>query len=267
MNNHTAAASVGDGASPFPLSGVPLQYIGFWFESDDIPGITANPLLLTTQTWPERVLGNINATFDPEFYFTDFRVDHCISFHGSTPFIDFSTSTQMDLGGGNFTIMCYGYTVSAGGAITANFMRNKASSATGDKGFIWHAPYGNASISDGTTQISITSGFGLTGVTGLNFLSYEDGTLTSGYVDGTGTLYQSSATGTPIGSWSNTEPFYWGDPSINTQPGYYSTLLGYQIGIDELMSYYPKTYTRATFLDWIRGYLSYLSNRQINPYA
>ena len=270
MNNHNAAASVGDGGKPV-LTGVPLQGLSYWFDSYDVTPTPSDPQLLTTEVWPDRVEGTIEATFDPQFYYQTYQVSSSISFHGSTPFIDFGSNTQTNLGGGNFTIMCYGYTVGAGGLINANFMRKKASAASSDPGFIWHAPNGNASISDGTNQISITSGGSISTLLSLNYLSYENGTLTSGFCSTSGTIAEKTATGTPIGSWSNGQPFYWGDTTIDAQPGYYGTLLGYTIGIDQLMDLYGPngggTYTRATFLDDIRDFLSSYSNRQINPYA
>jgi hypothetical protein len=271
MNNHNAAASLGDGGKPF-LTGVPLEGLGFWFDSYDIsPTPATEPLLLTTQVLPERTQGLINGTFDAQFYYTTFQVSSSISFHGDTPFVDFGNSSQMNLGGGNFTIMAYGYTTAAGGMISANFMSKKASTNASDPGFIWKAPNGNAYVSDGTTQIAITDNGSISNTLALNFISYEDGTLTSGYLNTLDVLFEKTATGTPIGSWSNSEQFYWGDPVINAQPGYYGTLLGYTIGIDQLMNLYgPATspaYTRTTFLSDIRQFLSSYDNRQINPYA
>ena len=272
MLAHSAAASV----VPIvvnPLVGVPLTGIGYWFESTEInplPATVPNPLPAGA-TWTDRVQETVSATFDPEFYYTNFRVSGSLEFHGSTPYVDFTNNSQMDLGGGNFTILVYGYTVGAGGFITANFMRNKASTSSSDPGFLWHAPNSRAYISDGTNQIEITTTGGMSGIYSLNYLSYENGTLTSGYINTSNVLFEKTATGTPIGSWSNTQNFYWGDTAVNAQPGYYSTLLGYTIGIDQLVNSYTTTtggsYTRAEFLGYIRDYLSVFNNRQINPFA
>ena len=271
MNNHNAAASLGDGGKTV-LSGVPLQGLSYWFDSYDVtPTPTVSSLLLTTEVWPDRVEGTLEATFDPQFYYTTFRVSSSLSFHGSTPFMDFGSNDQTNLGGGDFTIMCYGYTVGAGGMSIANFMSKKNSTSSSDPGFIWKAPNGNAYVSDGTTQISITDNGGIESTYSLNFISYENGTLSSGYLNDSDNLVQKTATGTPIGSWSNSEPFHWGDPTVDAQPGYYGTLLGYTIGIDRLMELYGPsgggTYTRTTFLSDIRQFLSSYDNRQINPYA
>ena len=271
MNNHNAAASTGEGGKTV-LSGVPLQGLSYWFDSYDVtPTPTVSSLLLTTEVWPDRVEGTLEATFDPQFYYTTFQVSSSLSFHAETPFMDFGSGTQTNLGGGNFTIMAYGYTTGAGGMISANFMSKKASTNASDPGFIWKSPNGNAYVSDGTTQIAITDNGSISNTLALNFISYEDGTLTSGYLNNSDVLVEKTATGTPIGSWSNSEQFYWGDPVINAQPGYYGTLLGYTIGIDQLMNLYgPATgpaYTRTTFLSDIRSFLSSYDNRQINPYA
>lgn len=271
MNNHTAAASLGEGTSPTVLSGVPLYEIGYWFDTNEITPKPADPTLLTTETWPERTQGVVEAYFDSQIYYGTYQVSSSISFHGSNPAVVFDHNDQLNLGGGNFTIMTYGNVTAAADYVTANWVGKKASTATGDAGFRWEGIVGDVYLSDGTNSITLTAPTDSVSGTRIYYVTYEDGTLTAGYVNGVDSISEYSTTGTPVGDWSNTETMYWDDPNSDFQAGYFGVLLGYKVGLTELAAQYKpadaRTYTRGAFMYDLNTFLSSYTNRLINPYA